>query len=179
MRYNRIAVGYDGSAAAQYALDWAARQAASGGATVLVVTAWPVGRVRRDADALLADRMRLHRMQRHGVAQAVAGLPRPPLVAREIVDAGPVTALVQAAAFADMVVVGSDAAEAMRPGSVAAVLARRLSRARRAGPAPVVVVATRDRFDRPTVSEQAQSASRAADPGPERPVGALRATAAG
>jgi hypothetical protein len=57
-----------------------------------------------------------------------------------------------------MVVVGSDAAEAMRPGSVAAVLARRLSRARRAGPAPVVVVATKDRFERPAVSEDARAA---------------------
>jgi nucleotide-binding universal stress UspA family protein len=158
MAYSRIAVGYDGSAAAQYALDWAARQAAASGATVFVLTAWPAGRVRRDADAVLADRMRLHRMQRWGVAQAVAGLPRPPLVAREIVLAEPVTALAHAAAFADMVVVGSDAAEAMRPGSVAAVLARRLSRARRAGPAPVVVVATKDRFERPAVSEDARAA---------------------
>jgi hypothetical protein len=144
MMHNRIAVGYDGSPAAQYALTWAVHEAMGRGAIVLLVTAWPAAArsTGHDPDALADERLRLHRMQRRGVAEAIAGLVRPPVVAREIILSEPVTALLHAARFADIVVVGTDTAEALRPGSIATVLARRLSRRKRGGPAPVVVVAT-------------------------------------
>lgn len=145
MRHNRIAVGYDGSPAARYALAWAVREAMGRDAIVLLVTAWPAtAHTSHDPATLVAHRLRLHGMQRRGVAEAVAGLDRPPVVAREIILADPVTALVHAASFADIVVIGGDATEALRPGSVAAVLAERLGRRRRqrADPAPVVVLTT-------------------------------------
>jgi hypothetical protein len=122
-------------------LDWAVHEAAGRGATVLMMTPWAAAdRVRRDAETLMAQRLRLHRMQRRGVARAVAGLDRRPLVAREIILANAATALVHAAGSADIVVVGPEATEAMRPGSLAAIIAHRLSRRQGGGSTPVVVV---------------------------------------
>jgi hypothetical protein len=172
--HNRIAVGYDGSPAAQYALDWAVREAIGWGSTVLVVTAWPGdARGRRDVETLTAQRLRLHRIQRRGVAAAVAGLSRPPVVAREIILADPVTALAYAAKFADIVVVGGEAAGALRPGSVGAALARRLSRRGRGGPPPVIVLAT-TRAAAPDAPAEPTAASRTepAAASPAEPVAA-------
>jgi nucleotide-binding universal stress UspA family protein len=145
---NRIVVGIDGSVPAQRALEWAAQEAGRRGATVLVVTAWPVATGPAPAPGrrreLIDGRMRIGHLQQAAIARALTGMAEPPVVGREIIFADPVTALCHAAALADLVVVGSDEQRGLRRSSVAARVAQRLSARRRRGlAAPLVVVPTR------------------------------------
>lgn len=138
MRRHRIAVGLDAGEPARRALWWAVREAARTGASLLVVTAWPARQrdAARRTGQLFAARVRLQRMQVERIAEAVAGLDRPPLVARQLVLAEPVPALCHAARFADIVVLGGR----IRAGVVPRVVV------------PVPVRADDDRYDISTTS---------------------------
>lgn len=145
--HSRIIVGLDGSASAQYAMHWAVREAARRHATVLVVTAWPIGLGHPPAsisrEAAIAGRRRIEGMQRAAIVRALDGLADPPAVGREIVLAEPVVALCHAASAADLVVVGSDEFDGLRASSLAARLAVKLSERRHGLPTPTVVIPTR------------------------------------
>lgn len=145
MDQHRIAVGLDRSPAARAALTWAVRAAGPRTATVLVVTAWPdVDRaVARSTGTLPGGRVRLHQLQRDAIAEAVAGLDRPPLVVREILFAEPEVALCHAGTSADLLVIGTDR---VGPTPLTTVLTRKLAavRAVRGDAARLVVVRAPD-----------------------------------
>ncbi|HEX2416634.1 MAG TPA: universal stress protein [Micromonosporaceae bacterium] len=111
MGENLIVVGVDGSEGGRRALRWALREALHRGAAVEAVTAWmwddidtvPIGpSTPREA------RKRAARLLDQEVEAALAEwVATPPTVAREIVESSPVKALVEAAASADLLVLGS------------------------------------------------------------------------
>ncbi|MYX97918.1 universal stress protein, partial [Streptomyces sp. SID486] len=100
-----ITAGVDGTQESLAALDWAAREAVRRGLPLRVVHAW------RYAEALTtADRETQRRWVSEGVAEAVRtvserhpGLP----VATDVLEGSPAKALADAAAGAEMLVLGS------------------------------------------------------------------------
>lgn len=141
MYHHRIIVGVDGSPGSRAALEWAARQAASLHATILMVTAWRVSTEDGPAERgwLMEQRRRITDMQHECIAALRARLEPDelPVIGRELILADPVTALRHAGRMADLVVIGGD--EWPRPTSVALGLAF----AATAGATPLVVVAPR------------------------------------
>jgi nucleotide-binding universal stress UspA family protein len=144
MTGGRIAVGFDGSTASRRALSWAVHEAARRRGKVLVVQAWETGSHPgglTTAAALRAERAFLDGRLRDAVraAQRELALARPgvepPVIARELILADPMTALCHVARMADVVVVGTMLADPT-------TLARRLARRRRrfGGPCPLVMV---------------------------------------
>jgi nucleotide-binding universal stress UspA family protein len=103
----RIVVGVDGSAASLEALVWAVRQAALTGAVVEAVTAWhfpaPVG------GFAIGDQIdwqaNARAIQDIAVKEALGD--EAPALVRRIVQGHPVPALLEEAAGADLLVVGS------------------------------------------------------------------------
>jgi nucleotide-binding universal stress UspA family protein len=139
MDHHRIVVGVDGSPASRAALEWAARQAASLHATVLVVTAWRVPTEGGPAERgwLVDQRRRLTDMQHECIAavREAVGPDELPVIGRELILADPVVALRHAGRMADLVVIGGS--QAARPTSVAL----RLAFTATPGTVPLVVIA--------------------------------------
>ena len=129
-----IVVGYDGSAGAQVALDWAAQEARSRGEKLCVIQAWTSGEYGNDADLEAYTEQQLKQqmadmLKDDGVkweAKAIKG------------SAGKV--LVDEAADADMLVVGSRG----RPGLKGLLLGSVSRHVSTHATAPVVVIVRSD-----------------------------------
>jgi nucleotide-binding universal stress UspA family protein len=105
-----VVVGVDGSQPGTQALIWALREGAMLGWAVEVVTAWPA------AGAVLVHEVPGHHSeprslavsaQEQSLARALAAVDEPPAVVRSVVNAHPVDALIERAADARLLVVGS------------------------------------------------------------------------
>lgn len=111
MSENLIVVGVDGSEGGRRALRWALREAAHRGAAVEAVTAWmwddidarpiPPGNPREARERAVTL---LEREVQEALTEWVTP---PPTLAREVVEGRPVQVLVDAAADADLLVLGS------------------------------------------------------------------------
>jgi nucleotide-binding universal stress UspA family protein len=140
MHIDRIVVGYDGSGPSRAALAWAVREATRTRAIVRVVTTWAPASSRPPEVAAIAARRRKH--QATAIRSALGGVPSAhrPVVVGSVVMADPVTALADAAADADPLVIGSGP----RTDGLADRLTARLARwpRRYGGPCPVRTVRT-------------------------------------
>lgn len=134
----RIVVAVDGSAASVRALVWALNHAASTGASVEALTAWPLHGavfVREVAGHFCEPRWRAREVQADAVARALTQVDETPPYDLRVVNADLVDALVRASTRAALVVVGSDRSRTGRAGG------RGLSeRLRKAIPDQLVVV---------------------------------------
>jgi nucleotide-binding universal stress UspA family protein len=128
-----IVVGIDGSLHAERALDWAMREAALRHAQLTVISVFPLAgshfgeeaAVPEDAEPL--ERTRLAAQEATDKALAGLAYPGPEKVLVEVVNGIPAEALLQAAAEADMIVIGSRGAggfERLAMGSVGDQVAR-------------------------------------------------------
>jgi len=152
-RRTRIVVGVDGSEHSHRALEWAIREAARWGATVTVLHAWRFGVSPTDPNAAEATR-EIGRAAQHLVDHEVAFACEAGIdAAGVVVFDGAARALTDAAADADLLVVGSHGR-----GAVAATILGSVSQACvRHARCPVVVVpdtaaVTVDGTDQRTVS---------------------------
>jgi nucleotide-binding universal stress UspA family protein len=111
MSENLVVVGVDGSEGGRRALRWALREAAHRDAAVEAVTAWmwddidtvPIGPSSRGDARERAGQM----LEREVQAALAEWVTTPPTVAREVVEGRPSKVLVDAAADADLLVLGS------------------------------------------------------------------------
>lgn len=103
-----IIVGVDGSVASDRALAWAERIGHRLGATVEMVTAWTASHLDTGGTPILplADEDSARRAQSEVVARVIPGGGSTP-VAMELVEGPPGPVLVEAAHWADLLVVGS------------------------------------------------------------------------
>lgn len=105
-----IVVGVDGTPAGRRALEFALREGSVRGSAVEVVTAWswsgPHETLAGPATPCEA-RERAQRMQDEEVAAALAAVPVPPVVSRQVVEGDPSLVLLRAGRRADYLVVGS------------------------------------------------------------------------
>jgi nucleotide-binding universal stress UspA family protein len=134
-----IVVGVDGSEASESALRWAAGQAGLTGATLRAVTAWQVplrtygGAMPSPVSHEVDDDA--HRQLNETVAHVLGNEPGPPIVTA-VLQGHPAPALVEAAAGAELLVVGSRGYgyfAGMLLGSVSAYCAAH-------APCPVVII---------------------------------------
>jgi nucleotide-binding universal stress UspA family protein len=145
-----IVVGIDGTEHAAAALRWAAEEAALRQATVVAVHAWTFMPVTTPADSGLvpmawtesmdvldASRAAAERIA-GDVVRAVLGEEHDAVV--KVVEGGPATALVEAAAGADLLVVGNQG----RGNLASALLGSTSAEVADAAPCPVVIVRARD-----------------------------------
>ena len=145
-----IVVGIDGTEHAAAALRWAAEEAALRQATVVAVHAWTFMPVTTPADSGLvpmawtesmdvldASRAAAERIA-GDVVRAVLGEEHDAVV--KVVEGGPATALVEAAADADLLVVGNQG----RGNLASALLGSTSAEVADAAPCPVVIVRARD-----------------------------------
>jgi len=105
----RIVVGVDGSKESQRALDWAVDEARLRDATLHVVHAWHIPQPDPYLPVVLGPEV-FESSARTLLREAVAGLeadPEAPVVEAQLVCGSAVQALLQAAADADLLVVGS------------------------------------------------------------------------
>ena len=100
-----VVVGVDGSSQSRQALAWALAHAVERGSTVeAIMTVNPHDRDVEDLDEALAQAARRLAAV---VADAVAPLPAPPVVAETVVAGDPAVTLVNASRTAELVVLGS------------------------------------------------------------------------
>jgi nucleotide-binding universal stress UspA family protein len=145
-----IVVGIDGTEHAAAALRWAAEEAALRQATVVAVHAWTFMPVTTPADSGLvpmawtesmdvldASRAAAERIA-GDVVRAVLGEKHDAVV--KVVEGGPATALVEAAADADLLVVGNQG----RGNLASALLGSTSAEVADAAPCPVVIVRARE-----------------------------------
>jgi nucleotide-binding universal stress UspA family protein len=141
----RVVVGVDGSTHAGRALALAVEEAARRGATLVAVTTWPppsyfpgVG-----YGTVPPSPAELERHARATLDEALAGLDEPAAVERVVTEGPAWRALVDAAAGADLLVVGSRG----RGGFSGLLLGSTSHAVVTHAPCPVVVVPTADRAD--------------------------------
>ena len=141
----RIVVGVDGSEAAAAALRWAAEEAQLRGATLVAVYAWtfippaavgepgviPVAAVTL-MDDLGAERMGAERALDEAVAQSLGDVE----VEKVVSEGAPAEVVLEAAAGADLVVVGSRGRGGLRSALLGSVSSHVATNA----PCPVVIV---------------------------------------
>jgi hypothetical protein len=147
MVMRHITVGYDGSRASEYAVRWAAREAAACNTILLVLTACPPPPhpERITSAQRVAVLAQVFRLQDAAIARATAALPagqRRPVIGREVSVTQPAAALHRAATRADLLILGSDRDEGLIADSLAGRVAARLSLRRRGRPCPLIVIAT-------------------------------------
>lgn len=107
----RVVVGVDGSAASVQALTWALHYAAENGATVEVVTAWPVGApvfVREVPGHFSEARWTASQAQARAIAHALSLVGEETSYTKRLENAGVVQALLEAAKAGDLIVLGTD-----------------------------------------------------------------------
>lgn len=134
----RIVVGVDGSPSSEQALRWGLEQAERTGAVVVAVHAWRVSASYASATLLAASddpAAAAERWLEETVAKAVSGSP-PVQVRRRVRSGHPAAVLVDAAADADLLVVGSRG----RGGFAGALLGSVGQHCIHHAPCPVVVV---------------------------------------
>jgi nucleotide-binding universal stress UspA family protein len=113
-----IIVGIDGSDHSRRALEWAVREAAVRRAPLTVLTVqqpfpmyWGAGAVVPyavpDEQELAGQALKMAKEETHGVLEQAGPASRPPSVTVKAVTGLPAETLLQAAADADMIVVGS------------------------------------------------------------------------
>jgi nucleotide-binding universal stress UspA family protein len=139
----RIAVGVDGSEGSHHALEWAVEEATKWGACLTVVHAWRFGRSPTDPDAAEAVR-EIGRAAQDVVDHEVAFARAASADASGVlVFKGPVSALVDAAGAADLLVVGSRGRGAVAASVLGSVSQGCVRHAR----CPIVVVPGSERDD--------------------------------
>ncbi len=128
-----ILVGIDGSRHSERALDWALREAALRQTPIKVLSVHPVmasylgQAIAYPEDAKVVERSRAAAQEAVDKALARIGGPRPDSIAVEAVSGIPAEALLDAAADAEMIVIGSRGAggfERLTMGSVGDQVAR-------------------------------------------------------
>ncbi len=111
MSNNLIVVGVDGSEGGKRALRWALRHAAQTGGSVEAVIAWSwddIDRVPIAASSPAQARERATKLLDHEVQSALdEWLDTPPAISRQVVEGRPSQVLVDAAADASMLALGS------------------------------------------------------------------------
>ena len=145
-----IVVGIDGTEHAAAALRWAAEEAALRQASLVAVHAWTFMPVTTPADSGLVPMAWTESMEvldaSRAAAERIAGdLVRAVLgeehdAVVKVVEGGPATALVEAAADADLLVVGNQG----RGNLASALLGSNSAEVADAAPCPVVIVRARD-----------------------------------
>ena len=145
-----IVVGIDGTEHAAAALRWAAEEAALRQATLVVVHAWTFMPVTTPADSGLVPMAWTESMEvldaSRAAAERIAGDMVRAVLGEEhdavlkVVEGGPATALVEAAAEADLLVVGNQG----RGNLASALLGSTSAEVADAAPCPVVIVRARD-----------------------------------
>jgi nucleotide-binding universal stress UspA family protein len=106
-RRNRIVVGIDGSPCSLAALQWAAAEADSHEAELVVIHAWRLPSVGLPGLSPPYDKEGFEAHARSIVDAAIAAVPEASAAKAEIVEARAVTALVEASREASLLVVGS------------------------------------------------------------------------
>lgn len=104
-----IVVGVDGSAGSVRAIRWAAEEAELRRCALEVVTAWQqgaLGGLRSESDAAT--------VQQKAIREATADLDPRPMISTIVVEGSPDDALVDRAAGADLLVVGSHGVDSIR-----------------------------------------------------------------
>ena len=145
-----IVVGIDGTEHAAAALRWAAEEAALRQATLVAVHAWTFMPVTTPADSGLVPMAWTESMEvldaSRAAAERIAGDAVRAVLGEEhdavvkVVEGGPATALVEAAADADLLVVGNQG----RGNLASALLGSTSAEVADAAPCPVVIVRARD-----------------------------------
>jgi len=145
-----IVVGIDGTEHASAALRWAAEEAALRQATLVAVHAWTFMPVTTPADSGLVpmawtDSMEVLDASRAAAERIAGDLVRAVLgeehdAVVKVVEGGPATTLVEAAADADLLVVGNQG----RGNLASALLGSTSAEVADAAPCPVVIVRARD-----------------------------------
>jgi nucleotide-binding universal stress UspA family protein len=145
-----IVVGIDGTEHASAALRWAAEEAALRQATLVAVHAWTSMPVTTPADSGLVPMAWTESMEvldaSRAAAERIAGDQVRAVLGEEhdavvkVVEGGPATALVEAAADADLLVVGNQG----RGNLASALLGSTSAEVADAAPCPVVIVRARD-----------------------------------
>ena len=145
-----IVVGIDGTEHAAAALRWAAEEAALRQATLVAVHAWTFMPVTTPADSGLVPMAWTESMEvldaSRAAAERIAGDQVRAVLGEEhdavvkVVEGGPATALVEAAADADLLVVGNQG----RGNLASALLGSTSAEVADAAPCPVVIVRARD-----------------------------------
>ncbi len=145
-----IVVGIDGTEHASAALRWAAEEAALRQATLVAVHAWTFMPVTTPADSGLVPMAWTESMEvldaSRAAAERIAGDQVRAVLGEghdavvKIVEGGPATALVEAAADADLLVVGNQG----RGNLASALLGSTSAEVADAAPCPVVIVRARD-----------------------------------
>ena len=145
-----IVVGIDGTEHASAALRWAAEEAALRQATLVAVHAWTFMPVTTPADSGLVPMAWTESMEvldaSRAAAERIAGDQVRAVLGEEhdavvkVVEGGPATALVEAAADADLLVVGNQG----RGNLASALLGSTSAEVADAAPGPVVIVRARD-----------------------------------
>lgn len=145
-----IVVGIDGTEHAAAALRWAAEEAALRQATLVAVHAWTFIPVTTPADSGLVPMAWTESMEvldaSRAAAERIAGDQVRAVLGEEhdavvkVVEGGPATALVEAAADADLLVVGNQG----RGNLASALLGSTSAEVADAAPCPVVIVRARD-----------------------------------
>ena len=145
-----IVVGIDGTEHAAAALRWAAEEAALRQATLVAVHAWTFIPVTTPADSGLVPMAWTESMEvldaSRAAAERIAGDQVRAVLGEEhdavvkVVEGGPATALVEAAADADLLVVGNQG----RGNLASAQLGSTSAEVADAAPCPVVIVRARD-----------------------------------
>ncbi len=145
-----IVVGIDGTEHASAALRWAAEEAALRQATLVAVHAWTFMPVTTPADSGLVPMAWTESMEvldaSRAAAERIAGDQVRAVLGEghdavvKIVEGGPATALVEAAAAADLLVVGNQG----RGNLASALLGSTSAEVADAAPCPVVIVRARD-----------------------------------
>ena len=146
----KIVVGVDGSAHGAAALEWAAEEASLRSAQLEVVHAWTFVPVATPADSGLVPMAWTESMEvldaSRAAAERIAGDQVRAVLGEEhdavvkVVEGGPATALVEAAADADLLVVGNQG----RGNLASALLGSTSAEVADAAPCPVVIVRARD-----------------------------------
>ena len=145
-----IVVGIDGTEHASAALRWAAEEAALRQATLVAIHAWTFMPVTTPADSGLVPMAWTESMEvldaSRAAAERIAGDQVRAVLGEEhdavvkVVEGGPATALVEAAADADLLVVGNQG----RGNLASALLGSTSAEVADAAPCPVVIVRARD-----------------------------------
>ena len=145
-----IVVGIDGTEHASAALRWAAEEAALRQATHVAIHAWTFMPVTTPADSGLVPMAWTESMEvldaSRAAAERIAGDQVRAVLGEEhdavvkVVEGGPATALVEAAADADLLVVGNQG----RGNLASALLGSTSAEVADAAPCPVVIVRARD-----------------------------------
>lgn len=134
-RRYRLVVGVDGSPSSRNALEWAVRQAELAGGTITAITAWGYPLFYGVEMAGVFDD--IHRAAEEALADTVAQIGDTRVaIHQEVVQGNIVEALLEAAATADLLVVGSRG----HGGFVGSLLGSVSQHCSQYSPCPVVIV---------------------------------------